>query len=284
MEIITHRIENGLVFLLNQNTFTASVTFSPNVKGEVIVPNYVIYQSNKFIITLIESFAFHRNLNIESLKFAPNSSIHQICEKAFIDCSIISLSIPESLVELDTQWCLGANRLSKIEVDPQNKCFAYIDDTFLIKIDQNRDFNELIFTRRDIKEAIVIPSDIKRFSESSFFNCSKLESISSFSENSKLEEIGNLAFNGCKNLEKIAPIPSSVRKVGNESFEGLQKLESIEFLSEEINFGVLCFWECSSLACISFPYAKKVKISKNSLNGVSKNFILFFNSGAIIMN
>lgn len=93
-----------------------------------------------------------------------------------------------------------------------------------------------------------------------------------------------MAFNGCQNLEKIAPIPSSVRKVGNESFEGLQKLESIEFLSDEINFGILCFWECSSLACISFPCAKKVKISKNSLNGVSKNFTLFFNSGAIIVN
>lgn len=280
MTKIAFENENGLNFLLDQSNFTAQLTFSPKAKGEIFIPKYVEYQSSQYYIATIESYAFHHNLSIESLKFALDSSVHQICENSFIDSSIVSLSIPKSLTNLDDRWCFGAMRLSRIEVDERNENFIFVEDKFLIKTDKNKNYEDLIFTIRNVEGDIEIPNGIKRFSETSFNNCTKLESISSFSKSSSLIEICKSAFIGCRNLKKIAPLPASLKKVGNECFENLEKLKSLEFLSEEISFGALCFWECLSLLCISFPYAKMIEINKISLNGVSKNFALFIHSGA----
>ena len=192
---MAYKCDNGIVYELDQNMHTAKITSSSKTSSVVIVPKFIEHESNQFLITTIDSFAFRRNMSIESLKFAPDSSLLRICENAFIDSSIQNLSIPESLTELDANWCYGASYLTKIDVDPRNKNFVFIDEKFLIKIDKNRNFEDLIFTRRDVKGEIIIPGSVKRLCSSSFFNCHQLESISSFSENSMLEVIENLTFN-----------------------------------------------------------------------------------------
>lgn len=275
------KLKNGLAIELDENEMTASVIFSPTAIGSITIPKYVEHELKKYHIIEITSFAFHRNSCIESITFPEDSSLKRIHDNAFIDSSLTSLSIPESLEDLSSQWSFGANLLTDIKVSPQNKRFIYVNGTFLLKKEKSgNNFDNLIFVRRNIEGEILVPKIVRFICESSFYNCRKVESI--LFENSSLQTIGGSAFIGCQCIQKVGPVPKSVRYVGNECFEYLEKLESIEFLSSEIEFGLMCFWGCSSLFCISFPNAKIVKISKNSLKCVDEEIHLFFNCGATV--
>ncbi|MCL2062038.1 MAG: leucine-rich repeat protein [Firmicutes bacterium] len=62
---------------------------------------------------------------------------------------------------------------------------------------------------------VKIPASVKRIGNSAFYGCKNLEKVDI--EGAGLEEIGNSAFYGCKNLKSFS-IPASVTHIGSDAF------------------------------------------------------------------
>ena len=66
-------------------------------------------------------------------------------------------------------------------------------------------------------------------------------------------EIGGLAFERCKSLEKIE-IPNSVTSIGEGAFDGCISLKEIEIPNSVTSIGQFAFCNCESLKEIEIPY------------------------------
>ena len=111
---------------------TAQVDFSPEAKGNILIPRSVIYKSTEYIVTSIEENSFINNKYIISISFAPNSKFSIIKRRAFYESSIQSISLPESLEYLEPGWCKVTPLLNYIKISPKNKYYSYVDQQMLI--------------------------------------------------------------------------------------------------------------------------------------------------------
>ena len=161
---------------------------------EFFVPREIThYDGNEYLVTSINYNAF-LGKEVNSLKFDENSGIKKICECAFYDSTISSLSIPAALTKLSEGWCNSCQNLTKIEISPLNHNFKMVDDKLLFgKSDPKSDvFDVLLFACRDI-EKVDIPSYVKKIDSFAFDCCSNLHSIN-IPENSELQSIGKSSF------------------------------------------------------------------------------------------
>ena len=136
-------LTNGLVVKLNKDNFLATVTISKDAKGDISIPQIIEYQSNKFVITKIEGYAFSQNNSITSVSIPPTVRI--IEESAFYKCEQL-----KSLV---------------FNSDPEK-------DSLLEEIG-NFSFGDCI----NLDTVSPIPSSVRRIGNSSFSSCNKLTSI-----------------------------------------------------------------------------------------------------------
>jgi len=67
-----------------------------------------------------------------------------------------------------------------------------------------------------------------------------------------VEEIGELAFCGCKNLERIV-LPPSLKKIGARAFEGCYSLNDVKIPDSVIYIGARSFSWCYSLEALKIP-------------------------------
>ena len=153
-------------------------------------------------VTVISASAFDGCSSLRTIEIQSDSQLKKIGRNAFSYSIVSSIYFPSSLSELEEEWQIGVT-FEKIEISQKNKNFIYKDDQFLLgKTNPKSDkFNVLIYSRRDIKEAI-IPSSV--------------------------EIISNNAFDGCRYLEKVS-IPASVSEIGFYAFYRCDELKNVEF-------------------------------------------------------
>ena len=106
--------------------------------------------------------------------------------------------------------------------------------------------------------SITIPASVTSIGKQAFNSCynnsSKKTGLTevTFAEGSKLETIGESAFNGCKVLSSIT-IPASVTSIGKQAFYGCTKLETVTFAkgSKLETIGESAFNGCKVLSSIT---------------------------------
>lgn len=98
---------------------------------------------------------------------------------------------------------------------------------------------------------IIIPSSVTVIEAEAFMYCSNLRSVS-FANESKLNEIGSSAFQGCENLEDIT-IPEGVEIIGAEAFWECSNLESIVIPEGVTVLERALFNLCSNLETVIIP-------------------------------
>lgn len=196
------------------------------------------------------------NVHLKSLIFPENSQIESI-EFGVINKSFKKLMIPGCLRKIDQNCFQVAHSLIDAEVSTKNEFFSYLNEKFLLTKSGKKNFDQIIFCRRDATEAN-IPKSIKKICSNAFSRCNQLKSVT-FDQESSLEIIDSYAFSWSSLLESIV-IPPSVKLVGSCAFYNMNNLISVQLLADEITVEDCCFQHCNNLKEISFPNATKIFI------------------------
>lgn len=235
-------------------------------------------------VTRIGIYSFQMCDKLNSVSFKSDSNLKSIGENAFSYSSLKSLELPDSLEIIEDGWCFSLVDLIDIKVSPKNENFRLFGDGLLIRKNFYNSFlsgDDIIFALRNIETA-TIPSFISRIGMHAFAFCSNLKSIA-FEETSALKEFCSSSFVDCKKLESIVSIPASLRFVGCFCFSRSVNLTSLEFLSDELEFHYGSFYECSSVAILSFPNGRHIKLGFNMFLNVKNEIIIYIsNNGEII--
>ena len=115
---------------------------------------------------------------------------------------------------------------------------------------------EYAFTSCTSLRSINIPSGVTSVGEHAFNDCVKLTTVN-FTDDSKLNNIGNYAFNGCP-LTSIN-IPNSVTRIGTNAFRNCSSLKDVTFnwnidqlVADKLTLGNNLFESISSSQTINF--------------------------------
>lgn len=91
-----------------------------------------------------------------------------------------------------------------------------------------------------------IGESVVTIGSNSFYNCSSLQEIVI---PKSVKEIGDYAFNGCKELESVT-MYDNLLSIGNGAFEGCSKLKDVVIPNTVTNLGGYAFEHCSNLESI----------------------------------
>lgn len=229
-------IGGGLRVKINQKDCTSFIIESPEATGNVFIPQFAVYEGEKYNIISIKENAFTRCI-INSLTFPEDSKVETLEANCFRGANIKQLQIPPSVKYLQNKWCNCLLNLNKIEVSPSNPHFILYNNEFLLgKTDEKSDtFDVLYFATNNIKDA-VIPPQIKVIKEFSFYNHLKLQSVT-FDGSSNIKIIEDNVF--ANSFIKKFELPASLEKICDNCFANVVHLTQIEVSSENIFFKVV---------------------------------------------
>lgn len=157
-----------------------------------------------------------------------------ICEKAFWNCKMTSISIPTSVTQIGARAFYGCKGLTYVEIPSSVTSIS-----------------AGMFEKCSSMTSVSIPSSVTVIGEDAFWDCYALQSVNiPFS----VTTIMKAAFSNCIELKSVI-IPSSVTTVGPYAFYGCSKLQSVTIPSSVTEIGPSAFWNCASLASVSLPDA-----------------------------
>lgn len=285
-------LTNGLVVKLYKDKFIATVTMSKDAQGDISIPQIIEYETNKYLITKIEGYAFSQNDLITSVSIP--SSVRAIEESAFYKCNqlksliFISDSENDSLLEEIGNFafgdCVNLETISSIPSSVRrigNSSFSSCKKIASITIEtvSKNGYSSLLeeigdsafFNCENLESISIIPSTVRRIGESAFYKCSKLKTVnfgsSNESKESNLKDICKFAFADCTSLQKVSKIPASVYRIGESAFANCTSLKDLSFSSFESSLeeiGDESFYNCTSLESVTFFPSNARRMGKHS--------------------
>lgn len=210
---------DGIKYILNSTTFTASVTSkSEKYAGEIKIPSSVVYETynyetykyedRTYIVTSIGymAFAFCTGLTRVSIP----ESVTSIEHNAFDGCeSLVSIVIPNSVISIGSS--------------------AFESCTNLVSVN--------------------FGNSVTSIGSRAFTHC---KSLSSILISPKITELSSWIFYGCTALKAI-DIPSSVAVIGSEAFRGCTGLTNVHLHEGTYSIKNGAFYGCTGLTSIVIP-------------------------------
>ena len=249
-------------------------------------------------VTSVSNSAFSGCISLERV-YIP-SSVTAIGHSAFMGCSALKqIDIPASVTSIGPWAFEGCSALEEIHyynkgklkslnwsvssLDKHIKFYSLFHPKIKIRIPGNtnvffkQDHVEHLTFNAGITEipqnacshniyvkTIDIPSSVTSIGEAAFEGCSELEKIDIHSPAS-VTSIGNSAFWCCSALKQI-DIPSSVTSISSWAFKGCSALEKIDIPSSVTFIGDSAFEDCPALKQIHLP-ASVTYIGSSAFSG-----------------
>ena len=170
----------------------------------------------------------------------PNN-IRSIGDSAFKDSGLLSIIIPDSVMELGIGVFWNCKFLHSITLS---------NNVQTIK--------QFSFEKCSSLQELVIPDSVTSIEPNAFTGCRALHSIT-LSNN--LKSIGHQAFLGCLRL-KVITISRSVTQIGEEAFGLCESLHTIVFHSRFLTIAENVFEQCTALNEIIVPQQSVTKFRK----------------------
>ena len=224
-------------------------------------------------IKYIGSSAFYGSRALKSIDIP--STVETIGWGAFMHCTgLVDITIPEGVKTLEMHILDGCTSLRSITV-PANvesiKYMAFARCTMLEEVIFNAsevadlDYSENVFASSGLEGAGItfkVGAGVKRIPANLFYShpdsdssvpkeAAKLVRVE-FEEGSACSEIGEYAFNGCKELVSIT-LPSGVTRIGDSAFKECATLGELYLPSTVTEIDNNAFYGCSSLRELALP-------------------------------
>lgn len=263
---------NGVFYSLFSDGDSAIVTKNPNYySGDIIIPEFVKFETKEYKVTSIESFAFYGCINLTSVVI-PNSTT-SIGERAFRGCSnmvsvilsnnitsilpstfegcksLISVVIPYGVNEICTAAFSGCSNLSTVEIP---------NSVTTIK--------NLAFENCTNLRSLVIPNSVTSIWQDAFYNCTNLMNLAfedgeknlkfelKYSSNSNPNWFTNCSLDSIyigRNID-YSFLDTNVNQTNSLSpFRENKTLRKVVFGNIVKNVPIAMFIECSNLESVN---------------------------------
>ena len=150
--------------------------------GEVVIPDSVVYNDNKYKVVGIDEYAFYCCYSLTSIELP--AGVASIGNKAFYDCtSLTSIVLPAGVTSIENDTFYNCYSLTSIELPASVTSignYAFYGCSNLTSIE--------------------LPASVTSIGDYAFYNCSSLTSIEL---PAGVTSIGNNAFEKCSDLERI---------------------------------------------------------------------------------
>ena len=199
------RIEiiDGIKYRLYEDELTAEVRQMMGYKGDIIIPETVVFNEVTYRVTSIGFKAFCDCSSLTSMVIG--NGVTSIGEKAFYYCSsLTSIVIPDSVTSIGEKAFSGCSSLTSMVIP-----------------DGVTSIGQQAFCGCFSLTSMVIGNGVTSIGSCAFFDCSSLTSIVI---PESVTWIGYEAFSGCESLTSIV-IPDSVTSIGGWAFEGCSSLK-----------------------------------------------------------
>lgn len=256
-------------FAINDDGETVTIVgdyFRCYNRESIEIPASVHYEGKEYMVTRIDDGAFASCFNIKEVTLP--EGLTSIGNMAFVNCnSLREITLPESVSYVGR--CAFKNCANLVNVHLPNQLTTINRSTFAKSGVQNINLG-----------------NIEVVEQNAFYSCKKLEDP----DLSSLIYIGELAFNGCKNI-KILALPQ-IRAMENSAFASCDSLQHI-FLSDSLtvipdhafewcknlisanldnvlSFGDEAFWGCWEF--YDYTLNPQAKYEKNSFKDCGVNY------------
>ena len=158
---------------------------------------------------------------------------------------LTSVTIPDSVTEIEGNPFFVCEDLQTIEVSPDHPTLALIDGVLFDKTEK-----KLLCHPAGLEaSSYEIPEGITAIGWGAFSCCMKLEHVSI---PETVAAIGDYAFNDCDSLRSAA-VPDGITAIGEGTFAYCEALEDVSLPDSVESLGMWAFAGCDSLVQISLP-------------------------------
>ena len=274
----------------SSTSYYGSTTYQSNYKGNVVIPESVVYEGNTYNVTSIGDHAFYECRGLTSVTI-PNS-VTSIGEHAFSRCGgLTSVTIPNNVTSIDNfafSYCSG---LTSVTI-PDNvtsigvSAFANCSGLASITISNNlTSISSSAFESCGLY-SVTIPNSVKYIGSKAFYSCGRLTSVII---GSGVTSIGENAFyytNLTKTIWLTNTPPSdytrasgSINYVSNNQFTSFTKAVKYQFLSSYFEVDGIRYVPvspsertCDAIDCVYDESAANTKVASTVVyKGVTMN-------------
>ena len=217
---------DGIFYNLIIKGKVAEVTTNPNgYKGDVVIPETIIYEDTEYRVTTISDVAFHGCIELSSL-IIPENAI-SIGNSAFYGCkSLTSIYIPKGITSIGEDAFAACTGLTSVHISDLE---AWCNISFKsYESNPLRYAHHLFLNNEEIKD-LIIPQNVITIRK---FVFSYIDGLASVIINDNVTSIEIGAFSGCSNLTAIT-IPDRVVSIGeyNQEIKGETNVEIIPVIA-----------------------------------------------------
>ena len=282
---------DGIYYNLNREANTAEVAWRGTISEEVVIPEEILVDGTKYIVTRIRGDAFINCSNLTSIDI-PNS-VTSIGNSAFHGCSsLTSINIPNSVTSIESHTFCYCSSLTSINIPNSvisigSRAFCECSSLTSVTIP-----NSVTSIGNDAFEycsgltSVNIPNSVTSIGNDAFYQCSSLtavyisdldswckisfddkcanplyyakhlfignEEVTDANIPNSVTNIGPYTFSGCRGLTSIT-IPNSVTSIEEYAFSGCSSLTSVNIPNSVTSIESYTFENCSSLTSINIP-------------------------------
>ena len=188
-------------------------------------------------VETIKDNAFGGCTSLSSVYFTAPSVVESICSMAFQGCtSLPGITIPASVETLSAHAFDGCSSLLEVNFETSSKLAT---------------LGTAVFQNCTALDVISLPSGVTAIPDKAFMGCSALEKIKM---GTRVESVGNYAFDGCVSLPSIVLPATSVTSIGRHAFSGCVSLKAFSLPSRLKTVDEYTFYGCTSLESVIIPF------------------------------